>query len=127
VEIAKDAQTAGPGGMSGAKAGAAPDAARLPAIKAALETAQTLMGNGRVRAARQQLLAVAADNAPDALWALARSYDPSALAKISTADAPPDIDEAERWYRAWYAAAVKQGQVADSVRLEPIIDAMKKK
>jgi hypothetical protein len=122
----KDAQAAGPDGGSVAKAGAATDAAKAPAIKAALEGAATLMNSGRVQAARRRLLAVAPDSSPDVLWALARSYDPNVLGQLPAADAPPDVAEATRWYRAWYAAAVRQGLVADSVSLERIIGSMQR-
>jgi hypothetical protein len=122
----KAAQVGGADSTSVAKTGPVPDAAKAPAIKAALEGAKTLMDGGRVKAARQRLRAVASDDAPDVLWALARSYDPNVLAQISASDAPPDVPEAERWYRAWYAAAVKQGLVRDSVSLERIIGSMQR-
>jgi len=92
-------------------------------VKAALEGARALMSKGRVRAAREQLLALASKGSPDAAWDLARSYDPNVLAALP-ADAPPDVKEATRWYRAWYAAAVRDGLVADSVSLERIIGSM---
>jgi hypothetical protein len=80
---------------------------------------------GRVQAARKQLLSLAPENAADVAWALARSYDPNFLGTIPSADAAPNVEEATRWYRAWYAAAVKQGLVADSVSLERIIGSMR--
>jgi len=101
------------------------DRARAALDKQALEAALGLMTNGRVRAARQQLLAIAVDGSPDVAWALARSYDPNFLGTLPAADAGPDIEEATRWYRAWYAAAVKQGLVADSVSLERIVGSMR--
>jgi hypothetical protein len=101
-------------------------APRVSAAKPALEAALDLMTKGRVRAARERLLALAGGGAPqaDVAWALARSYDPNYLVAIPSADVPPDIKEATRWYRAWYAAAVRQGLVADSVSLERIIGSM---
>jgi hypothetical protein len=96
----------------------------VPEVKAALEGARALMSKGRVRAAREQLLALAGKGSPDAAWDLARSYDPNVLAALP-ADAPPDVKEATRWYRAWYAAAVRDGLVADSVSLERIIGSMR--
>ena len=133
-ETARPAETAAPKTAQGgaadstsvAKTGPVPDPAKTPAIKAALDGAKTFMDSGRVKAARQRLHAVASDGSPDVLWALARSYDPNVLAQISSADAPPDVAEAERWYRAWYAAAVKQGLVRDSVSLERIIGSMQR-
>jgi hypothetical protein len=94
-------------------------------VKGALEAARSLMAKGQVRAAREKLLALARRGAPDAAWDLARSYDPNVLSAIPTADAAPDIEEATRWYRAWYTAAVRQGMVADSVSLERIIGSMR--
>lgn len=95
-------------------------------VKSALEAARRLMAKGQVRAAREQLLALAWRGAPDAAWDLARSYDPNVLSALPTADAAPDIEEATRWYRAWYTAAVRQGMVADSVSLERIIGSMRR-
>jgi hypothetical protein len=98
--------------------------AKTSEVRPALEAALALMTSGRVQAARQRLLAMGADGSPDVAWALARSYDPNYLGTIPAADARPDIVEATRWYRTWYAAAVKQGLVADSVSLERIIGSM---
>jgi hypothetical protein len=100
-----------------------PDPA-APDVKAALEGARALMAKGKVRAAREQLLTLANRGSPDAAWDLARSYDPNVLAGLS-ADATPDVKEATRWYRTWYAAAVRDGLVADSVSLERIIGSMR--
>jgi hypothetical protein len=94
-------------------------------VAPAVEAAQALMSTGRVQAARQRLLAMASDGSPDVAWALARSYDPNHLKGIQGADAGPDVAEATRWYRAWHAAAVKQGMIADSVSLEKIIGSMR--
>jgi hypothetical protein len=96
------------------------------AVKAVLEAARALMAKGQVRAAREQLLAVAWKGSPDAAWDLARSYDPNVLATIPQADAGPDIPEATRWYRTWHASAVKEGMVANSVSIERIIGAMQR-
>ena len=101
------------------------DRGKTPPATPALDVALGLMTNGRVRAARQQLLGLAAEGSPDVAWALARSYDPNFLATMPAADAGPDIEEATRWYRTWYAAAVKEGLVADSVSLERIIRSMR--
>jgi len=95
-----------------------------PDVKAALEGARALMAKGKVRAAREQLLMLASKGSPDAAWDLARSYDPNVLGGLPT-DATPDVKEATRWYRTWYATAVRDGLVADSVSLERIIGSMK--
>jgi hypothetical protein len=104
----------------------APSPERAGAAPAAMVAgAKGLMNAGRVQAAREQLLRVATWDSADAAWALARSYDPNFLATIPAADARPDVREAERWYRVWYAIAVRQGLVADSVSLERIINSMR--
>jgi hypothetical protein len=90
----------------------------------ALEAAMGLLSTGRVQAARKQLLAIASEDAADVAWALARSYDPNFLATVPGADAEPDIAAATRWYRAWHAAAIKQGLVTQGVSLERIVGAM---
>ena len=118
----KEASTAGPNTTSVAKASSASQAS----IKAALESAATLMNSGRIQAARRQLLAVAADGSPDVALALARTYDPNVLAQIPTPDAAPDVAEATRWYRAWHAAAVKQGISLDRMSLERLIGSMQR-
>jgi hypothetical protein len=98
---------------------------KLAAAKAAVENAVALMNSGQVQAARKRLLAFADDGSPDVLWALARSYDPTVLAEIPAADAVSNVPEAERWYRAWHAAAVEQKLVNDSgASVEKIIKSM---
>jgi hypothetical protein len=94
-------------------------------VSPAVEAAQQLMSTGRVQAARQRLLAMASDGAPEVAWALARSYDPNHLKGIQGADAGPDVAEATRWYRTWHAAAIKQRMIPDSVSLEKIIGSMR--
>ena len=96
-----------------------------PAPQATLQVALGLMASGRVQAARGELLRLAPEDSADVAWALARSYDPNFLGTLPKADAAADIAEATRWYRAWYAIAVKQGLVADSVPLERIIRSMR--
>jgi hypothetical protein len=91
-----------------------------------LEVARGLMAKGQVRAAREQLLALARKGSPDAAWDVARSYDPNVLATLPQPDAAPDIPEASRWYRTWHETAVKEGMVANSVSVERIIGAMQR-
>jgi hypothetical protein len=122
----KEASTAGPNTTSVAKAGSASQAAKQASIKAALESAAAHMNSGRIQAARRQLLAVATDGSPDVALALARTYDPNVLAQIPTPDAAPDVAEATRWYRAWHAAAVKQGMSLDRMSLERLIGSMQR-
>jgi hypothetical protein len=116
------------------KTGVAPgsDASLAPSVKQpqrsvrpALEAAMKLLSAGRVQAARKQLLAIASEDGVEVAWTLARSYDPNFLDTVPGADAGPDIPEAARWYRAWHAAALKQGLVTNSVSLERIIGSMR--
>jgi len=102
-----------------------PSASETQNSPAALQSASALMMSGQVRAARTELLRVAQEGSADVAWALARSYDPNFLGAIAAADASPDVAEATRWYQTWYAIAVKQGLVADSVSLERIIRSMR--
>ena len=106
------------------EASVSPPALRPSAPKAATEVAQGLLAAGQVQAARKQLLGSVSEGAADVAWMLARSYDPNFLAAIPAADAGPDIEQATRWYRAWYAAAVTQGLVPNSVSVERIISSM---
>jgi len=84
-----------------------------------------LMAAGRIQAAREELLRLVPEDTADVAWALARTYDPNFLATIPVADAGPNVAEATRWYRTWYAVAVKQGMVGDSVSLDRIIGSMR--
>jgi len=107
------------------EASVSPPALRPSAPKAATDIAQGLLARGQVQAARKQLLGSVSEGAADVAWMLARSYDPNFLAAIPAADAGPDIEQATRWYRAWYAAAVTQGLVPNSVSVERIIGSMR--
>src|SRR5262245_25051001 len=107
------------------EASVSPPALRPSRPKAATEVAQGLLAGGQVQAARKQLLGSASEGAADVAWMLARSYDPNFLAAIPAADAEADIEQATRWYRAWYAAAVTQGLVPNSVSVERIIGSMR--
>jgi hypothetical protein len=103
-----------------------PPAARPSTLgRPALDAALGLLSAGRVQAARKQLLALASEDSAEVAWALARSYDPNFLGTIPGADAAPDVPEATRWYRAWHAAAVKQGLVTHNMPLERIIGSMR--
>jgi hypothetical protein len=104
-----------------------PAAAVASEIKPTVDAALDLMAKGRIRAARERLLALTDGGLPpaDLAWALARSYDPNHLVTLPAPDAAPDVKEATRWYRLWYGAAVRQGLVADSVSLERIIGSMR--
>ena len=107
------------------EASVSPPALRPARPKAVTEVAQDLLARGQVQASRKQLLGAAPEGAADVAWMLARSYDPNFLAAIPSADAEADIEQATRWYRAWYAAAVAQGLVPNSVSVERIIGSMR--
>jgi hypothetical protein len=84
-----------------------------------------MLSAGRVQTARKQLLTIASEDSADVAWVLARSYDPNFLGTVQGRDADPDIAQATRWYRAWHAAAIKQGLVTEGISLERIIGAMR--
>jgi hypothetical protein len=96
-----------------------------PSAQAVLQRALHDMTSGRIQAARSELLRIDPEGSVDVAWALARSYDPNFLSTVPAADAAPNIAEATRWYRTWYALAVKEGLVADSVSPERIIRSMR--
>jgi hypothetical protein len=123
---APPAATASPEGLAipPAEASISPPALRPSPPRAATEDAQGLLAGGHVQAARKQLLGAVSEGTAEVAWMLARSYDPNFLAAIPAADAAPDIEQATRWYRAWYAAAVSQGLVPNSVSVERIIGSM---
>jgi hypothetical protein len=103
----------------------APPQPAPPSAQAVLQRALHNMTSGRVLAARSELLRIDPEGSVDVAWALARSYDPNFLSTVPAADAAPNIAEATRWYRTWYALAVKEGLVADSVSPERIIRSMR--
>jgi len=113
------------GAIPPVEASVSPPALRPSRPRAATEVAQDLLAAGHVQAARKQLLGAASEGTADVAWMLARSYDPNFLAAIPAADAEADIEQATRWYRAWYAAAVTQGLVPNSVSVERIIGSMR--
>jgi len=90
-----------------------------------MDAVHDLLARGQVQAARRRLHGLASEGATDVAWMLARSYDPNFLAAIPDADAGPDVEQATRWYRTWYAAAVRQGLVPNSVSVERIIGSMR--
>jgi hypothetical protein len=87
--------------------------------------AQRLIDEGKIVAGRDLLLGGLAERKADAALVLARSYDPNSLRLILNADAPPDIEEAERWYRHWHEIAASDGLALDTHRLDRIIKAMR--
>lgn len=90
-----------------------------------VQQAQQLMSDGDIKGARQALLQPAESGYPDAAFSLARSYDPNFLKGVTNPNAGPDIAQAEAWYRRWHEAAIKEGMVTDSLRLERILRSMR--
>jgi hypothetical protein len=85
--------------------------------------AQSLLDAGRVVEARRTLTG-APVTTPEVALILARSYDPNYLRQIPNADAAPDPQEAERWYRKWRDIAAEKGLVLEPERFDRIIRAM---
>jgi hypothetical protein len=104
-----------------------PAGQRTPADQDAerISDASRLIDEGKIVAGRNVLLDGLAEQTADAALALARSYDPNSVRLIANADAPPDIQQAERWYRRWHEIAVSDGLALDAERLDRIIKAMK--
>ncbi len=90
-----------------------------------ISSAQRLIDEGKVIAGRDLLLDGLAEQRAEAALILARSYDPNSLRLILNADAPSDIEAAERWYRRWHEIAVSEGLALDTQRLDRIIKAMR--
>lgn len=111
-------------------AAAAPRPAEKTTLLTTFREAQSLIGKGAVRAARERLLGLAESGGPDidraeVAFALARSYDANHLGTLTSADAPADRAEAERWYRRWYELSVKAGTVSDGAGLERLLRSLK--
>jgi len=79
------------------------------------------MANGRVQAARRQLVRIASEGLCRGRLVAGPNY----LGTIPSADAAADVEEATRWYQTWHTVAVKEGLVADSISLERIIRSMR--
>ena len=90
-----------------------------------ISDAQRMIDEGKIAAGRDLLLDGLAERQADAALVLARSYDPNSLRLIANADATPDVEEAERWYRRWHEIAVNDGLALDTHRLDRIIKAMR--
>ena len=89
-----------------------------------LQEAQQLMLGGDILGARKILMKSADSGPPDVALALARSYDPNFLRTVTNPNAGPDVEQAALWYRRWHQAAVENGQITDTLRLERILRAM---
>jgi len=89
-----------------------------------LRSAQQMMLGGDISGARAILAQSADSGPPDVALALARSYDPNFLRSVTNPNAAPDIEQATHWYRRWHNAAVQNGQITDTLRLDRILRSM---
>ena len=89
-----------------------------------LQQAQQMMLGGDISGARVILMRSADAGPPDVALALARSYDPNFLRSVTNPNAAPDIEQATLWYRRWHNAAVQNGQITDTLRLDRILRSM---
>lgn len=106
-----------------------PASAPEPALEAGaalslLREAQQMMLGGDISGARAILMQSADAGPPDVALALARSYDPNFLRSVTNPNAAPDIEQATLWYRRWHNAAVQNGQITDTLRLDRILRSM---
>lgn len=90
-----------------------------------LQHAQQMMLGGDILGARAMLMKSADSGPPDVALALARSYDPNFLQSVTNPNAVPDVEQAALWYRRWHHAAVENGLVTDTQRLERILRSMR--
>jgi hypothetical protein len=106
--------------------GAAPPAIAPPdpRVTQAVENARQLMDAGHIVAARKMLSQPALTASQDAAWLIARSFDPSYLATVGSADAPADKAQAAEWYRRWRDIGARNGVAMDDARFKRLIDAM---
>jgi hypothetical protein len=113
-------QTAGESGGA-LPASAAPDPRIVNPI---LDNARQLMDAGHIAAARKMLLQPALAASQDVAWLIARSFDPTYLSTIPSADATADKGQAEEWYRRWRDIGARNGAAMDDARLKRLIDGM---
>lgn len=90
-----------------------------------LREARTLVETNQIEAAREKLRSHSPERHADIAWALARTYDPRHLRSLGADAAAGDVDEAEKWYRRWYAIGVESGLVSKSFRIDRLIEAMR--
>jgi len=89
-----------------------------------LSDGHKLLAIGNVLGARRLYTLSFEAGLSEAAFALARSYDPRAIARLNAPNAQPDPDEARRWYRLWYRRSVDEGAISKEVKLEVLIGAM---
>jgi hypothetical protein len=92
-----------------------------------LREARTLVEANQLEAAREKLRSHSPERHADIAWALARTYDPRHLRSLGADAATGDVDEAEKWYRRWYAIGVESGLVSKSFRIDRLIEAMRQR
>jgi hypothetical protein len=111
--------------LPSATAPSSPSAPPAPPVPSTAD-GMRLINSGQIKSGRA-LLRSMWEKQPTAeiAWSLARSYDPSLLSSISSADAPADVVEAEHWYREWYTIAVKEGLVSGTSSIDRILRTLK--
>ncbi|MBL8564204.1 MAG: hypothetical protein JNM89_00635 [Hyphomicrobiaceae bacterium] len=95
-----------------------------PAWQSTNLTVTSLVAMGRIAEAREMLFQAHPETDPDAAWALARTFDPRYVARISGSDAAPDVEQATKWYRTWHALALEKGRISGDVSVERILRGM---
>ena len=84
------------------------------------------MLKGDVKTARVLFVQGMEFGSPEAALALARSFDPEALAQMPNANAQPDAARAEAMYREWHRRSVAAGTIAPGVKLSKLIQTMRR-
>ncbi|MGI9413396.1 MAG: plastocyanin/azurin family copper-binding protein [Hyphomicrobiales bacterium] len=85
-----------------------------------------LMAKGYIVQARKLYTESLDAGLSEAALALARSYDPRAISRIDEPDAEPNPDEAWKWYEEWYRRSVDEGAISPAVKLEGLLQAMRR-
>jgi len=111
--------------MSSPEGGTTEPSPETGATLSLLQHAQQMMLGGDILGARTMLMKSADSGPPDLALALARSYDPNFLRSVTNPNATPDVEQATLWYRRWHDAAVEDGLVTDTLRLERILRSMR--
>ncbi|MBI1385688.1 MAG: hypothetical protein GC150_12335 [Rhizobiales bacterium] len=96
-------------------------------LPVALGEANAMVARGDILSARELLAATARVIASaEVALAMARTYDPSLLARVPGGTALADVAEAESWYRKWQGLAIDEGSLSESANVDAIIRAMRR-
>ena len=87
-----------------------------------LHLGHALLRRGDIHRARRHFRACLNAGLPEAALALAGTYNPTVLGASNSSHA--DTALAETWYREWHRLSVEQGNVAPSVDLRQLLDAL---